>query len=272
VALCHQVSKIKSEIMKTIALILSALITLVVSSVTAQVTYTGTGNSLGSSPADGAAISSVVVNNDANNITFQINTTATQASYIFYSIELQIVGEAGNGSTSLVNPWGEHVGASTGLNALINTYSDSGDSALTYSGGSWTQNASGTYAAGGAGFNFATITMPLTSLGLSAGNSFYFDVISTYAASPTGQSAYGALDSVTGYPAESDGSYQPWNGATNPNYYDSANAGASGSTFGTSATLYTVTSVPEPAINALIVLGAFITVGQAIRKKVSIQR
>jgi hypothetical protein len=250
--------------MKTITLMLLALTTLAISSARAQVTYTGTGNSLGSSPADGAAITSVVVNNDANNITFTINTTATQASYIFYSIELQIVGQAGNGSTSLVNPWGEHVGASTGLNALINTYSDSGASALTYSGGSWTQNASGAYAGGGAGFNYATITMPLTSLGLSAGNSFYFDVISTYAASPTGQSAYGALDSVTGYPAESDGSYQPWLGS---NYYDSANAGTSGSTFGTPATLYTVTPVPEPAVNVLIVLGVFVTVGQAIRKK-----
>lgn len=254
--------------MKTITSLLSGLTALAVSSAMAQITYTGNGNSLGSSPADGAAISSVVVNNDANNITFTINTTATQASYVFYSVELQIVGQAGNGSTSLVNPWGEHIGASTGLNALINTYSDSGASALTYSGGSWTQNASGAYAAGGAGFNYATITMPLSSLGLSAGNSFYFDVISTYAASPAGQSAYGALDSVTGYPAESDGSYQPWNGATNPNYYDSANAGASGSTFGTSATLYTVTPVPEPTSCAIIGLGLLVIVGRAARRQI----
>ncbi len=249
--------------MKTITSLLSVLTALAVSPTMAQVTYTGTGNSLGSSPADGGAISSVVVNNDANNITFTINTTAAQASYIFYSVEIQIVGQAGSGDMSLVNPWGENIGASTGLNALINTYSDSGASALTYSGGSWIQNASGAYAAGGAGFNFATITLPLTSLGLSAGNSFYFDVISTYASSPPGQSAYGALDSVTGYPAESDGSYQPWLGS---NYYDSANAGASGSTFGTAATLYTITPVPEPATSALIVLGAFVMFGQVVRK------
>ena len=250
--------------MKAIESVISVLAILAVSSAMAQVTYTGTGNSLGSSPADGGAISSVVVNNDANNITFKINTTATQSTYIFYSIELQIVGQAGNGSTSLVNPWGEHIGASTGLNALINTYSDSGASALTYGGGTWTQNASGAYAAGGAGFNFSTITMPLTSLGLSAGNSFYFDVISTYAASPTGQSAYGALDSVTGYPAESDNSYQPWLGS---NYYDSASAGASGSTFGTTATLYTVTAVPEPITTTLVGLGALVIMGRVVRKK-----
>jgi hypothetical protein len=112
-----------------------------------------------------------VVNNDANNITFKINTTANQASYFFYSIELQIVGQAGSGDTSLVDPWGEHVEASTGLNALINTWG-TGASTLTYSDSSWTQNASGNYAAGGSGSTFATITMPLTSLGLSAGNSF----------------------------------------------------------------------------------------------------
>jgi hypothetical protein len=251
--------------MKTFTSMLSVLTALAASSALAQVTYTGTGNSLGSSPADGGAISSVMVNNDANNISFTINTTATQASYIFYSVELQIVGQAGSGDTSLVNPWGEHIGVGTGLNAIINTYSDSGASALTYGGGSWTQNASGAYAVGGAGFNFATITMPLTSLGLSAGNSFYFDVISTYA-SPAGQSAYGALDSVTGYPAESDGSYQPWLGS---NYYDSANAGASGSTFGTAASLYTVTAVPEPAICTLLGLGALLMVGRAMRRQIS---
>jgi hypothetical protein len=250
--------------MKIFASLVSTMTVLAVSSAMAQVTYTGTGNSLASSPADGGAISSVAVNNDANNITFTINTTAAEASYIFYSVELQIVGQAGNGSTSLVNPWGEHIGASTGLNALINTWG-TGASALTYSGGSWTQNASGSYAAGGTGFNYVTITMPLTSLGLSAGNSFYFDVVSTYA-NPAGQSAYGALDSVTGYPAESDNSYQPWNGSSAPNYYDSANAGASGSTFGTAASLYTVTAVPEPATCTLIGLGMLV-VGHVIRRQ-----
>jgi len=248
--------------MKTITSLLSVLTTLVGSSAMAQVTYIGSGVANGG-VTDGTAISSVVVNNDANNITFTINTTANQASYIFYSIELQIGGQAVNGSTSLINPWGEHIGASTGLNALINTWG-TGASALTYSGGLWTQNASGSYAAGGTGSTFATITMPQTSLGLSVGNSFYFDVISTYAASPAGQSAYGALDSVTGYPAESDSSYQPWLGL---NYYDSASAGASGSTFGTATSLYTVTPVPEPATFALIGLGAFVTAGQAVRKR-----
>ena len=214
-------------------------------------TYTGPGTSLGSSMNDGAGISSVMVNNDANNITFTINSSNPMASYIFYTVELQIVGQAGNGDTSLLNPWGEHIGISTGVNSLINTYG-SGASALTYSGGTWTQNGPGLpYAAGGTGFNFATMTFALSSLGLNVGDSFHFDVVSSYA-NPGGQAGYGALAS-TGYPAESDNSYQPWLGS---NYYDSATDATS--TFNNGATLYTV--VPEPATLALVGVGGLLLV------------
>jgi hypothetical protein len=88
--------------------------------------------------------------------------------------------------------------------------------------------------------------------------------VATYAASPTGQSAYGALDSVTGYPAESDNSYQPWTGA---NYYDSANAGASGSTFGTAASEYTIQPVPEPGTMAFLCVGATLLAWQRRRAR-----
>ena len=168
------------------------------------------------------------------------------ASYIFYAIELQITGKASSGDTSLVNPWGPHVGISTGVNSLINTWG-TGASALTYSSGSWTQNASASYNAGGTGYTYATMTFSLTSLGLSVGDSFNFDVVSTYTSGT--QSAYGALAS-TGYPAESDSSWQPWSGS---NYYDSATDASS--TFNTGATLYTVTAVPEPATLALLGAG-----------------
>ena len=66
----------------------------------------------GSGAADGAGISSVVVNNDANNITFTINSTQAQASYIFYSIELQIIGQAGSGDTSTASILGVNTSAS----------------------------------------------------------------------------------------------------------------------------------------------------------------
>ena len=108
------------------------------------------------------------------------------------------------------------------------------------------------YTAGGTGDTFATITVPLSSLGLNVGNSFYFDAVSTYTAQSDGgpQAAYGALDN-TGYLPESDGRYEPYDGTA---YYDSATS--PGSTFGTSATEYTIQAVPEPAACALMGLGA----------------
>ena len=250
--------------MKTASLVSSVISALAVALLPAkaQVTYIGTGNVNGGGAVDGAGISSVVVNNDATSITFTINSTQAQASYIFYSIGLQIVGQAANGDTSMVNPWGEHVGISTGENALINTWG-TGATPGTFSGGVWTMGSGASYVAGGTGSTFATITVPLSSLNLSVGNSFYFDVVSSYA-SPGGQSAYGALDN-TSWPAETDGSYQPWLGS---NYYDSA-SDAGGTTFGTAATLYTVTAVPEPATGALLGLGGLFLI---VRRRISSAR
>jgi hypothetical protein len=236
--------------MKTVSLLSSVMVALAIAALPSQAaTYSGTGNVNGGGAVDGAGISSVVVNNDASSITFTINSSQAQASYIFYSIELQIVGQAGSGDTSLLNPWGEHVGISTGENALINTWG-TGATPGTYGGGVWTMGAGASYAAGGTGFTYATMTVPLSSLNLSLGQSFYFDVVSSYA-SPGGQAAYGALDN-TSWPAESDGSYQPWLGS---NYYNSA-TDAGGTTFGTAATLYTV--VPEPVGCALLGLGSLL--------------
>jgi len=88
----------------------------------------------------------------------------------------------------------------------------------------------------------------LSSLGLSVGSQFYFDVVSSYP-NAVGQSAYGSLDSIGGYPAETDSSYHPYTGS---NAFDAA-TDAAGTTFGTAASEYTVTSVPEPA--SLAVMG-----------------
>lgn len=223
-------------------------------------TYTGTGDAIGTSPADGAGISSVVVNNDANNITFTINSTQAQASYIFYGIEIQIIGQAGSGYTGFVNPFGPAVGISTGENAVIDTYG-TGATPYLYNSG-WVAGTSVSYTAGGTGSTFATISVPQSSLGLTIGDSFYFDVVSTYTAQANGgpQAAYGALDN-TGYLPESDGNYQPYNGTS---HYDSATSG--GTTFGTTATEFTIQPVPEPGTCALLGLGALGLVRRVTRK------
>ncbi len=81
--------------MKTVSLVTSVIsaLALAIMPAKAQTTYFSAGNGYadGSAAADGGVISSVVVGNDANNITFTINSTEAQASYIFYAIEIQQV-------------------------------------------------------------------------------------------------------------------------------------------------------------------------------------
>jgi hypothetical protein len=227
-------------------------------------TYNGPGTSLGSSLGDGAGISSVVVNNTASTISFTINSSDPQASYIFYAIELQIVGQASSGYTGFNNPFGPVIGISSGENAVLDTYG-TGATPYVYSGGSWVGNPTVSYTAGGTGQTFSSMTVPLSSLGLTLGESFLFDVVSTYTSDSSGgpQAAYGTLDSSTGYPAEANGSYIPYDNNT---YYDSATD--ANSTFNSGASLYTLQVVPEPTTWALMGLGLVGMMGRGlIRRK-----
>jgi hypothetical protein len=225
-------------------------------------TYTGPGTSLYGSVNDGAGISSVNVQNDTSTISFTINSSAPQASYIFYAIELQIVGQAGSGYAGFSNPFGPAIGISSGENAVVDTYG-TGATPYVYNSG-WVAGATVSYTAGGTGATFCSMNVPLSSLGLSVGSSFLFDVVSTYTSWSNGgpQAAYGALDS-TGYPAENNSSYVPYNNNT---YYDSATDASS--TFNSDASLYTVVApVPEPATWSLLGLGIFGMAGRALRRQ-----
>lgn len=253
--------------MKAITYFISTLtvLTLAMLPANAQVTYSGLGTANGGG-ANGEGINSVVVDNDANNITFTINTSAAQSAYVQYFVLMQYVGQGASGSTALLNSagalngWGPSLGISTGENAFAATY-NSGATPAYYSGGTWTQGAGVNYIAGGTGDTFVTFALPLSSLGLSIGSSFYFDVVSSYP-NAVGQSAYGSLDSEGGFPAETDNSYTPWAGT---NAYDAA-TDASGTTFGTSASEYTVGAVPEPSTCALMGLGVLAMVRRFMRR------
>jgi hypothetical protein len=268
--------------MKTIQLFGSvvAAMTVAMLPAKAQSTYVGTGHYDGSG-GDGVGINSVVVNNNASSISFTINANSASGlidQYTFYAVDIQVVGQAANGYTGFANPIylntsGPALGISSGENAVLNFaqngyYSNGGNvtgaTPFSYSGVNWTEGSLYSYSAGGTGFDTITATVPLSSLGLSLGESFYFDVLSSYtsfgASGP--QAAYSALDSLGGYPAESDSSYQPWLGS---NHYDSA-TDASGSTFGSAASLYTI-AVPEPSTWSLIGLGALGFVSTVLRRR-----
>ena len=174
-------------------------------------TYTdATGDNYGPAEVD---ISSATVTNDASNliITLNLTNTATISQYPNYLVGIQIGSGAGgqtliNSTGSGVNagnPWGKTVGISSGENFCIAVYPNgpswSGAAALfQYSSATGWSQVGGTtpiteVASGAPSIKFS---VPLTALGLSAGNSFKFDVWSTYGA-PGGQGAYDALDSST---------------------------------------------------------------------------
>jgi len=249
--------------MKTVSFVTPVIAALAMAIMPAKAaTYAGPGTANGGG-GNGEGISSVVINNTASSITFTINTSAAQSAYVQYYVLLQYVGQGASGSAALfnsagaLNGWGPSLGISTGENAFAATYNTGANSAY-YSGGVWTMGSGAAYDSGGTGFNFLTFTRPLSSLGLSVGGSFYFDVVSSYP-NGIGQSAYGSL--LSSYPAETDNAYTPYNGTS---AYDAAtDAGGAASKFGTAAYMYTV--VPEPVAGTFLGLGALLLI---VRRRV----
>ena len=253
--------------MKTVSIVTSVTVALIMAVLPAKAdTYAGPGTANGGG-GNGEGISSVVINNTTSDITFTINTSAAQSAYVQYFVLIQYVGQGASGSPVLLhsagalNNWGPSLGISTGMNAFAATF-NTGATPAFYSGGVWTQGSGVSYSAGGPGSTFNTFTLSLSSLGLSVGSQFYFDVASSYP-NGVGQSAYGSLDSIGGYPAETDNAYTPYNGTS---AYDAA-TDAAGTRFGTAASLYTV--VPEPATCALLGLGSLLMI---VRRRASSTR
>ena len=195
-------------------------------------------------------IANVVVSNDALNLNFQINMNPSADIgtnyYASYEVGIQTGNGAGGqtainsgfaqGDPTVGNPYGSSVGISTGENFFIGSFL--GDVGMTYSGGAelFAYSTTTGWAKIGStlpitevrtGTPSTAFSIPISALGLNAGNSFKFDVWTTFPGG--GQSAYDALGAST-YPA----GYFPYsNGAGTPTPYDSA----------TSLSTYTLTSV-----------------------------
>lgn len=233
---------------------LMAAVTLMPGAAKASVYSDQLGDNYGGPEVD---ISSVTVTNDANNIDFTININPaadlTTNSSAFYEVGIQtgaaggqtaINGSIGLGNPTVGNPYGNAIGISTGENFFIGSFlngaSSSGGAQLySYSSTSgWAQvGATAAIAEVPTGAPSLSFSFPLSALSLSPGNSFKFDVWTTFG-SP--QSAFDALDSSRIPPGTA-----PYAGGT----YDSATAD------GSVLSVYTVVAVPEPASTAIFLGG-----------------
>jgi hypothetical protein len=227
--------------------------------------YTDTDGDVAGSGNQAADITSVDITNDASNLTIQINldTAANLSSnhYVNYEIGIQTGTGSLAGQTAISNPYGSPIGISTGMYDWIPiyVYNDgsygyvAGAQMYQWNGSSLAQNvgstsitSTGLVSGPGSGTlnPSVTVVFPLANLGpsgLVAGNSFNFDVWTTYSS----QGAYDALDNP-GTTDPTPGTTDPWN-----NYpYDSA-------TFpGSTLNSYTVAAAPEPASAAMVGLTA----------------
>jgi hypothetical protein len=180
-------------------------------------------------------IASVEVTNDATNITFKINLNGSIANpndWGKYLVGIDTNAATGDTGTPVGNPWGRNIRMANGMDAFIGSWVDSGGGSQpwTFTGGSWTQNGSGTPVLG---TNSTTITTSLASLGLTPGQTFNFDVYSS--GGNGGDSANDALGNAAQ-------TISNW-----PGPYDSGN----------NVRQYTVV-VPEPASLGVLALAGLV--------------
>jgi hypothetical protein len=193
-------------------------------------------------------ISSVEVTDNGTNITFKVNVSAASitspADWGKYVVGIDTSSATGDAGSPVGNPWGRNINMANKMDAWIGSWVDGGGGfqPWVYSGGSWIQNGTGLPVLSG---NSTTITTSLASLGLSPGQTFFFDVYTT---------GGGGGDSANDALANPNQSITNW-----PGPYTTPNDGVG------QALSYT-TNVPEPASAALIALAMLGWIGMARKR------
>jgi hypothetical protein len=227
--------------MKPLAAILSTLITmsLVTLPASAAIYTDATGDFSPSFGNDGLDISSVSVVNDATTLSFTITTVGAPNAQTWYNYLVGFVTPAlpgSGGNANATGGWGTDIQMSVGgMDFFLGAYPGfSGYDFKTWNGSAWTT----TSGASSASATQVTFSVPLASLGVSAGDTFKFDVWTQSA----GNSVLDALSDST------------IRGFQN-NPFDT----------GANALSYTV-AVPEPTTGALMGLAALAMFSRAVRR------
>jgi hypothetical protein len=187
-------------------------------------------------------IASVLVNNDGTTLTFTINLAGNPQNNNWYNyyvgISRNLFGGVG-GNFNAAGGYGKNIQMSSGgMDYVLASYpAFAGYDLKTWNGSSWNQ------ASGVASENTTSVTIPvaLSSLGLSPGDTFKFDV---WASTSGGDTVLDAL---------SDGASRSWN--SDP--FDTGGNGLS----------YTV-AIPEPATLSLFGIAALVIVRRRNRLSV----
>ncbi len=229
----------------------SATAALLVSSALAATYNDATGDLLGAGWATHLDITSVEVNNTATDISFKINLAGDPVATSWGEYQISIDSILG-GATSGTVPNGRPISMSSGMDYWVRSWNGGAETYHWNAGGPYWELDNATWGANPGNLQVpvrtpgsVTLTTSLASLGLSGGDSFYFD-ISSSGGTPT-DSAIDALANPNPTAASGD-----W---VSP--YDS----------GANVYQYTVTAVPEPASMALAAFGLSALV--LLRRKVS---
>jgi hypothetical protein len=213
------------------------LLALAVSPAMATIYADSTGETISSANID---IASVEITNNATDIFFNINlngSIVTPNDWGNYMVGIDSVV----GGDTAGNAWVRPISMSSGMDYWLGSWVNGGGGSQLWSfSGSWAQQNTVGVTIGSQSFSFS---QSLASMGLSAGNSFTFDVYS----SGTG-SGDGAIDAVAN-PNQ-----------TIANWPDNYNSGANVFT-------YTVTPVPEPASLTILALGSLLAWRRVMRPR-----
>jgi hypothetical protein len=151
-------------------------------------TYVDASGDIFDSSLSNIDILNATFSNDATNLYLSVAVNADVATtdwgkYLVFIDSTPSIGAFSglNGNDPFNNPWNRRVGSPAGIDAFVGSWidGDAGNLNYTFDGSDWNQNESGMPDLSQAASGIVSWTFSLASLGLSQGDTFYFDVATT---------------------------------------------------------------------------------------------